>query len=78
MRQSRKELKPSADRKEKVEVCNVEKGDVFKSARMLSLSSRLSSEIYKEVLCDVVCRLSVGLGVSKEDLYRMCEGGVRR
>jgi len=77
MRQSRKELKPSADRKEKVEVCNVEKGDVFKSARMLSLSSRLSSEIYKEVLCDVVCRLSVGLGVSKEDLYRMCEGGVK-
>ena len=42
---------------------------------MLSLSSRLSSEIYKEVLCDVVCRLSVGLGVSKEELYRMCEGG---
>jgi len=45
----------------------------FKCCEMLSLSSRLSSEIYKEVLCDVVCRLSVGLGVSKEELYRMCE-----
>ena len=39
---------------------------------MLSIS--LSKEIYKEVLGDVVCRLSVGLGVSKEELYRLCEG----
>ena len=39
------------------------------------LSESLSKEIYREVLCDVVCRLSVGLGVSKEELYRMCEGG---
>jgi hypothetical protein len=43
---------------------------------MLSIS--LSKEIYKEVLSDVVCRLSVGLGVSKEELYRLCEGEERR
>ena len=35
------------------------------------LSEKLSKEIYKEVEKDVVCRLSVGLGVEKEELYRL-------
>ena len=38
------------------------------------LSEWLSKEIYREVCDGVVCRLSEGLGVSKEDLYRLCEG----
>jgi hypothetical protein len=41
----------------------------------MSISSRLSREIYKEVCGGVVKRLSVSLGVSKEELWRHLEEG---
>ena len=66
-----KKLKPSADRK-KVEVCNVERS---MGKGEMEISKSLQESLYKEVCSDVVGRLSVGLGVSKEELYRMCEGG---
>ena len=70
MRRSRKELKPSADRK-KVEVCNVELGCRKKE---MELSKSLQKSLYKEVCSDVVGRLSVGLGVSKEELFGILGG----
>ena len=51
--------------RKKVEVCNVERGCRKKE---MELSKSLQKSLYKEVCSDVVGRLSVGLGVSKESL----------
>ena len=68
-----KKLKPSADRK-KVEVCNVERS---MGKGEMELSKSLQKSLYKEVCSDVVGRLSVGLGVSKEELFTILGGEER-